>query len=476
MPTVHFAPTIFSSTNTCESYRSASASAAGQSCDALDELQSDAGTLPHRFDHHRRIPTHRPRRFRRVHDQRSRRRHARRHTTFLRQHFVEANPARLGITARVRHAQLFQFRLHRAVFAIRSVQAPEKPRRSRARSFQPGARGSSSITSCPSERNAVATAAPERSETSRSALGPPSITVMFNFPVIPSSVFPDNFHFGLQFDSAFRLGALLASIAIKSRTSRAVAVPSFTIKLPCSSETIAPPMRVPFNPSSSISLPAGISRRILKQQPALGAAGCDSQRFRLNAFMRCSIASPRGRLAPERPLRGRCDFSAARNSDIRPARPPSPALAHRPAVIHDADGLNHVESRPAHRAGVHAQAPRPHCRECLPEIPAGKPARLASTATCLSFAPAPHCNPLAGNFNRAESRLRQANHHAHEFRHRAPADSSRDPAQKNSCRAPRKISTLPPGRLRTPARHKYPPARRRARWCAWRAVRCGGAT
>ena len=41
--------------------------------------------------------------------------------------------------------------------------------------FQCGVFGSSSVTTCPSERNARTTAAPERSETSRSALGPPAV-------------------------------------------------------------------------------------------------------------------------------------------------------------------------------------------------------------------------------------------------------------------------------------------------------------
>ena len=38
--------------------------------------------------------------------------------------------------------------------------------------------------------------------------------------------------------------------------------------------------------------------------------------------------------------------------------------------------------------------------------------RFASTETFFNFAPAPQCNLLADNFNFAEMRLRQANHHA----------------------------------------------------------------
>src|SRR6185436_16897722 len=64
---------------------------------------------------------------------------------------------------------------------------------------QPGPRGSSSNTSCPRERNAADTPAPERNDTSRSALGPPNITVIFHLPAIPS-VLSNNLHFRLQLD------------------------------------------------------------------------------------------------------------------------------------------------------------------------------------------------------------------------------------------------------------------------------------
>ena len=48
-------------------------------------------------------------------------------------------------------------------------------------------------------------------------------------------------------------------------------------------------------PSSSISLPAGMGNGFLKMQPALGAAGCDFQRRRLNSSIRCSITSDNSR-------------------------------------------------------------------------------------------------------------------------------------------------------------------------------------
>jgi hypothetical protein len=44
--------------------------------------------------------------------------------------------------------------------------------------------GSNSATSCPRDRNACATAAPECNETSRSAPVPPNITVIFNLAAI----------------------------------------------------------------------------------------------------------------------------------------------------------------------------------------------------------------------------------------------------------------------------------------------------
>jgi hypothetical protein len=91
--------------------------------------------------------------------------------------------------------------------------------------------------------------------------------------------------------------ALPFKIAINSRTSRAVALPSFTMKLPCSAETTAPPTRVPFQ-SQFVNQFARRNRSgFLNMQPALGAAGCDAQRFSLNAFMRCSI-SARGAVCP----------------------------------------------------------------------------------------------------------------------------------------------------------------------------------
>ena len=62
-------------------------------------------------------------------------------------------------------------------------------------------------------------------------------------------------------------------------------------KIPCSCDTAAPPTRAPFKPSSSINLPAGIAGGFLNMQPALGAAGCEAQRFWLNALIRCAMDS-----------------------------------------------------------------------------------------------------------------------------------------------------------------------------------------
>jgi len=49
------------------------------------------------------------------------------------------------------------------------------------------------------------------------------------------------------------------------------------------------PTDIPFNPNSSISLPAGIASGFLKIQPALGFAGWEDHRRCANARSRLSI-------------------------------------------------------------------------------------------------------------------------------------------------------------------------------------------
>ena len=102
----------------------------------------------------------------------------------------------------------------------RSRATRETPRPFPAQAANPFAR-IQFVTSWPSERNAVATAAPERSDTSRSALGPPSITVMFSFGVMHPLILADDFHFRLQFDAAFGFrAALQAARSIPRRPAR----------------------------------------------------------------------------------------------------------------------------------------------------------------------------------------------------------------------------------------------------------------
>src|SRR4029078_12725235 len=57
---------------------------------------------------------------------------------------------------------------------------------------------------------------------------------------------------------------------ITASISPAVASPGFTIKLACLGETIAPPMRKPFNPHDSISLAASSPWGLRNTEPALG--------------------------------------------------------------------------------------------------------------------------------------------------------------------------------------------------------------
>ena len=85
--------------------------------------------------------------------------------------------------------------------------------------------------------------------------------------------------------------------------SRAVAVPSFTMKFPCAGDTRAPPIATPFIPAPSISapadhaIPAGTRSRagygVWNTQPALGdASGC--VRFRCASDCRATARNAAG--------------------------------------------------------------------------------------------------------------------------------------------------------------------------------------
>ena len=63
-------------------------------------------------------------------------------------------------------------------------------------------RTSTSVTSAPSERNALATPCPVASETSRSEPGPPIKTAIFFVQDSDHVVFPHDLDFGFQLDAA----------------------------------------------------------------------------------------------------------------------------------------------------------------------------------------------------------------------------------------------------------------------------------
>ena len=183
MPTVHSRPAIFSSISTWESKRIASP-ALRSSRNALDELQADAGALADRFEQQPAGPSPSASLPRRIQEHESRGRNARRHAALLGEVLVERDAAGFGVATGVGHAQFLQPALHGAVFAVGPVQGEEHdfgaPRQNPISWL-----GIHFTDSWPSERRALATPAPERSETSRSALGPPSMTVMFNLSMLP---------------------------------------------------------------------------------------------------------------------------------------------------------------------------------------------------------------------------------------------------------------------------------------------------
>ena len=80
-------------------------------------------------------------------------------------------------------------------------------------------------------------------------------------------------------------------MSIRMVMSRALAWPRLMMKLACTSDTQASPTQAFFRPSSSMSLPAGISSGFLKMQPALAPTGWESLRLALAAARSRSISS-----------------------------------------------------------------------------------------------------------------------------------------------------------------------------------------
>src|SRR5271154_1885760 len=124
------------------------------------------------------------------------------------------------------------------------------------------------------------------------------------------------------------------------RTSSAVAPPSLTMKLPCTSDTRAEPTARFLRPSSSISLPAGIGPGFLKMQPALGAAGCEVHRLPEEAFNFSLISALE------------MGHAAVVNFQVVLLH-----LVHMAEQINAAHALHHFHRHALHRAGVHPQGP-----------------------------------------------------------------------------------------------------------------------
>jgi len=67
---------------------------------------------------------------------------------------------------------------------------------------------------------------------------------------------------------------------INAKTSSDLALPRFTIKFACFDEICAPPIILPFNPQSSISLAAKYPGGLTNIDPALGLSnGCETAFF-----------------------------------------------------------------------------------------------------------------------------------------------------------------------------------------------------
>src|SRR5439155_15819944 len=88
----------------------------------IDKLQSDAGTLPHRFEDHRRLPAHRPTGLWRVKHGKSRRRNPSFQTTLLGEHLVESESTSSRAAPRLRHSMFSKPLLTFAVLSICAIE------------------------------------------------------------------------------------------------------------------------------------------------------------------------------------------------------------------------------------------------------------------------------------------------------------------------------------------------------------------
>ena len=119
-----------------------------------------------------------------------------------------------------------------------------------------------------------------------------------------SLLLADDLHFGLERDAAFAQRGRLHLLDQRQHIAGGGARLSLTMKLPCISDTFAPPMRVPLRPSSSTSLPAGHRSGVFENaaRRSIRAAGCCAvSASTRRAFARSPPACSGGRRTSPRP-------------------------------------------------------------------------------------------------------------------------------------------------------------------------------
>ena len=89
-------------------------------------------------------------------------------------------------------------------------------------------------------------------------------------------------------------------------------------------------------------------------------------------------------------------------------------LLHIAAEIHEANRLDHVKYRSAHRAGVHAQAAANGSRNAFEEFQARQAVAFGFHRHRFQFRSRPAVQALALDFDPAEMAVRQANGYAAE--------------------------------------------------------------
>ena len=291
------------------------------------------------------------------------------------------------------------------------------------------------VLSRPRHGSAIAASA-----TSRAALDSAAVPLRRRSSRCPSAArLADDSDFGLEPHARALLAPRLCTSSINASMSAAVALPVFTMKFACFSDTTAPPMRRPFKPRL-LDEPAGeIARRVAEH----GAAARDAERLTRVAFrehrldrveraLRVAVEAERGRRGTTR-----CSGRAPCDSRSRSRR--AAASCARRAGRSSSTALDVVPGLAAERARVHRERAADGARDSGeerggPELPAhallreqhaGEPGAGAHAHVVESF-------ELAAAAVRSRSPRR-------ECRRRARADSSRDRASAPACRpaAPR---------------------------------------